>query len=115
VFRPHNGGALLLGAVGQLQLDVVAHRLEHEYSAQARMIPSGYKLARWVTAPTPAELERFIEANAYRIAYDVVDAPAVLYNHKLELSAAQEIWPQVGFHAMREHGGLVVHSAKLAA
>ncbi|HET7546764.1 MAG TPA: peptide chain release factor 3 [Usitatibacter sp.] len=115
VFRPHNGGALLLGAVGQLQLDVVAHRLEHEYSAQARMIPSGYKLARWVTAPTPAELERFIEANAYRIAYDVVDAPAVLYNHKLELSAAQEIWPQVGFHAMREHGGLVVHSDKLAA
>ena len=115
VFRPHNGGALLLGAVGPLQLDVVAHRLEHEYQARARMVPSAYKLARWVTAPTPAELERFVEANAYRIAYDVVDAPAVLYNHKLELSAAQEIWPDVGFHAMREHGGLVVHSDKLAA
>ncbi len=115
VFRPHNGGALLLGAVGQLQLDVVAHRLEHEYAAQARMVPSGYKLARWVTAPTPAELERFIEANAYRIAYDVVDAPAVLYNHKLELSAAMEIWPNIGFHTMREHGGLVVHSNRLAA
>ncbi|HEX7559916.1 MAG TPA: peptide chain release factor 3, partial [Usitatibacter sp.] len=39
VFRPHQGGALLLGAVGQLQLDVVAHRLEGEYAAQARMIP----------------------------------------------------------------------------
>ncbi|HEX6635354.1 MAG TPA: EF-Tu/IF-2/RF-3 family GTPase, partial [Usitatibacter sp.] len=115
VFRPHNGGALLLGAVGPLQLDVVAHRLENEYAAQARMVPSGYKLARWVTAATPAELERFIEANSYRIAYDVVDAPAVLYNHKLELSAAQEIWPGIGFHAMREHGGLVVHSDKIAA
>jgi peptide chain release factor 3 len=115
VFRPHNGGPLLLGAVGPLQLDVVAYRLEHEYAAQARMVPSGYKLARWVTAPTPAELERFIEANSYRIAYDVVDAPAVLYNHKLELSAAMEIWPNIGFHAMREHGGLVVHSDRLAA
>ena len=115
VFRPHQGGALLLGAVGPLQLDVVAHRLEGEYSAQARMIPSSYRLARWVTAPDPAELERFIEANGYRVAYDVVDAPAVLYQHPSELRAAQEIWPKIEFHAMREHGGLVVHSNKLAA
>ncbi len=115
VFRPHQGGALLLGAVGALQIEVVAHRLQHEYAAQARMTPSGYKLARWVTAEEPAELERFIEANAHRIAHDVVDAPAVLYNHRLELSAAMEIWPKITFHTMREHGGLVAHSSRLAA
>jgi hypothetical protein len=39
----------------------------------------------------------------------------VLYNHKLELAAATEIWPAIGFHAMREHGGLVVHANRLAA
>jgi len=115
VFRPHQGGALLLGAVGPLQLDVVAHRLEGEYQAQARMIPSNYRLARWVTAAEPAELERFIEGNAHRVAYDVVDAPAVLYTHASELRAAQEIWPKITFHAMREHGGRVVHSDRLAA
>ena len=115
VFRPHQGGALLLGAVGQLQLEVVAHRLENEYAAQARMTPSNYRLARWVSAEEPAELERFIEANAYRVAYDVVDAPAVLYGHPLELKAAKEIWPKIEFHAMREHGGMVVHSGLLAA
>jgi peptide chain release factor 3 len=115
VFRPHQGGALLLGAVGPLQLDVVAHRLEGEYAAQARMIPSNYRLARWVTAADPAELERFIEANGHRVAYDVVDAPAVLYTHASELRAAQEIWPNITFHAMREHGGRVVHSDRLAA
>jgi peptide chain release factor 3 len=115
VFRPHNGGSLLLGAVGPLQLDVVAHRLEHEYAAQARMIPTSYKLARWVTAESPADLARFIEANAYRVAYDVVDAPAVLYGHASELRAAQEVWPRIQFHALREHGGLVVHSNKIAA
>jgi peptide chain release factor 3 len=115
VFRPHQGGSLLLGAVGQLQLDVVAHRLEGEYAARARMIPSSYKLARWVTAEDPAELERFIEANAYRVAYDVVDAPAVLYSHQAELKAAKEIWPRIQFHNMREHGGLAVHSNRIAA
>ena len=115
VFRPHQGGALLLGAVGPLQLDVVAHRLEGEYAARARMVPSNYRLARWVSAEDPAELQRFIDGNAHRIAYDVVDAPAVLYTHASELKAAREIWPRIQFHAMREHGGLVAHTGLLAA
>jgi len=115
VFRPLQGGPLLLGAVGPLQLDVVAHRLAGEYQAKARMTPSQYRLARWVTAAEPAELERFIEANAYRVAHDVVDAPAVLYTHASELKAARELWPKIEFHTMREHGGLVVHSEKIAA
>jgi peptide chain release factor 3 len=115
VFRPLQGGPLLLGAVGPLQLDVVAHRLEGEYQAKARMTPSSYRLARWVTAADAAELERFIEANAYRVAYDVVDAPAVLYTHASELKAARELWPKIEFHTMREHGGLVMHSEKIAA
>ncbi|HZZ95108.1 MAG TPA: peptide chain release factor 3 [Usitatibacter sp.] len=115
VFRPLQGGALLLGAVGPLQLDVVAHRLAGEYQAKARMTPSQFRLARWVTAADRTELERFIEANAYRVAYDVVDAPAVLYTHASELKAARELWPNIEFHTMREHGGLVVHSDKLAA
>jgi peptide chain release factor 3 len=78
------------------------------------MTPSSYRLARWVTCEDAAELARFIEANAYRVAYDVVDAPAVLYGHTSELSAAKEIWPRIQFHTLREHGGLVVHS-KIAA
>jgi peptide chain release factor 3 len=115
VFRPVQGGPLLLGAVGQLQIDVVAHRLEGEYQAQARMMPSNFKLARWITAEDPAEVQRFIDANAYRVAHDVVDAPAVLYAHQAELKAAREIWPKIEFHTMREHGGLVVHSNRIAA
>ena len=94
VFRPYRGGPLLLGAVGQLQIEVVAHRLETEYSARARMTPSSYRLARWITSKDAAELQRFLEANAHRVAHDVVDAPAVLYNHESELRAAYEIWPR---------------------
>ena len=115
VFRPHQGGSLLLGAVGPLQIEVVAHRLENEYAARARMMPTSYRLARWVTAEDRAELERFIEANGYRVAYDVVDAPAVLYSHASELRAAQETWPKIRFHTLREHGGRVIHSDRLAA
>jgi peptide chain release factor 3 len=110
VFRPIAGGMLLLGAVGQLQFDVVAHRLRHEYGSEARLAPARYTMARWVTSDDPGELKRFIEANSHRIAHDAVDAPTFLAAHKAEVDVAQEQWPKIRFHALREHAGLVFHA-----
>src|SRR3546814_10106624 len=77
VFRPEAaGGSLLLGAVGQLQFEVVAHRLKTEYGVEARLMPSRYNMARWFTADDPKILRKFMNANAANIAYDVVDAAA---------------------------------------
>jgi peptide chain release factor 3 len=106
VFRPAAGSVLLLGAVGQLQFDVVAHRLEHEYGVKARIVPARYNVARWVTCDDAKELARYIDANAHRVAYDAVDAPTVLLEYAGELRAMQENWPKIQFHALREHAGL---------
>ena len=114
VFRPVAGSVLLLGAVGQLQFEVVAHRLEHEYGCKARIMPARYNVARWVTCETGAgaaaderELQRFIDGNAHRVALDAVNAPTVLLEFAGELRAMQENWPKIKFHALREHAGLV--------
>ena len=114
VFRPLVGSVLLLGAVGQLQFEVVAHRLEHEYGCKARIMPSRYQVARWVTCETgegaaadERELKRFIDGNAHRVAYDAVDAPTVLVEYAPELRAIESNWPKIKFHALREHAGLV--------
>jgi peptide chain release factor 3 len=107
VFRPIAGSVLLLGAVGQLQFEVVAHRLEHEYGCKARIMPSRFQVARWVTCDDPAELKRFIDANDHRMAYDAVDAPTVLVEYAPELRAIEANWPKIKFHALREHAGLV--------
>lgn len=108
VFRPQAaGGALLLGAVGQLQFEVVAHRLKTEYGVDARMMPSRYTMARWFTAEDPAVLRKFMDANAAHIAHDVVDAAAFLASSPAQLRVAQELYPGIEFHAMREHGGKV--------
>jgi len=114
VFRPVAGSMLLLGAVGQLQFEVVAHRLEHEYGCKARIMPARYNVARWVTAETgdgaaadERELKRFIDGNAHRVALDAVNAPCVLLEFAGELRAMQENWPKIRFHALREHAGLV--------
>jgi peptide chain release factor 3 len=114
VFRPVAGSVLLLGAVGQLQFEVVAHRLEHEYGVKARVAPARYNVARWVTAETgegaaadERELRRFIDANDHRVALDAVDAPCVLLEYAGELRAMEQNWPKIRFHALREHAGLV--------
>ena len=107
VFRPHIGSALLLGAVGALQFEVVAHRLKHEYGVDARLSAAKYQMARWVTADDSRELKRFIETNAHRVAYDAVDAPTFLASFGAELSVAEENWKYIRFHRMREHAGLV--------
>ncbi|MFN9748396.1 MAG: peptide chain release factor 3 [Burkholderiales bacterium] len=107
VFRPVAGSVLLLGAVGQLQFEVVAHRLEHEYGVKARIQPSRFQVARWVTSDDANELKRFIDANAHRVAHDAVDAPTVLVEYAPELRAIEANWPRIKFHALREHAGLV--------
>jgi peptide chain release factor 3 len=107
VFRPIAGSVLLLGAVGQLQFEVVAHRLEHEYGVKARIQPSRFQVARWVTCDDEKELKRFIDANDHRMAYDAVDAPTVLVEYAPELRAIESNWPKIKFHALREHAGLV--------
>lgn len=108
VFRPVAAGAtVLLGAVGQLQFEVVLHRLKTEYGVQARLMPSRYTLARWVTAEDSKGFTKFLDANAAQIAYDVIDAPAYLATSPAQLRVVQERYPEVQFHTMREHGAKV--------
>jgi peptide chain release factor 3 len=111
VFRPVAGSVLMLGAVGQLQFEVVAHRLEHEYGCKARISPCRFSIARWVTCDAAdsgeKELQRFIDGNSHRMAYDAVDAPTLLVEYAPELRAIETNWPKIKFHALREHAGLV--------
>ncbi len=107
VFRPHVGGLLLLGAIGQLQFEVVAHRLQHEYGVAARFISTRHTLARWITSDDERELKRFIDFYPNRVAYDAVNAPTYLATHASELRVAEAEWPKIKFHALREHAGLV--------
>ena len=109
VFRPVAGSVLLLGAVGQLQFEVVAHRLEHEYGVQGAHHAGALQRCALGDLPSDGakELQRFIDGNAHRVALDAVDAPTVLLEYAGELRAMQDNWPKIQFHALREHAGLV--------
>jgi peptide chain release factor 3 len=106
VFTPLRGGGPILAAVGALQFEVAAHRLQHEYGVDCRMIPAQYIAARWISSERPEELERFIDNYAGRIAHDVAGVPAFLASNPAEIAVAEERWPAIRFHAQREHAGL---------
>jgi peptide chain release factor 3 len=111
VFRPQIGGPMMLGAVGQLQFEVVQHRLKTEYDCDVRLESSQYTGARWITADTPQELKAFTDAYPQRMALDAADALAFLCTSPYDVRLAQERFPKIHFHPLREHAGLALQQA----
>ncbi|RZJ13703.1 MAG: peptide chain release factor 3 [Acidovorax sp.] len=111
VFKPDAGGNMLLGAVGQLQFEVVQHRLKAEYDADVRLEGCQYTGARWITADTPADLRAFTDAYPLRLAHDAADTLAYLCTSPYDVRLAQERFPKIHFHPLREHAGLALQKA----
>ena len=111
VFKPEAGGAMLLGAVGQLQFEVVQHRLKAEYDCDVRLEGCQYTSARWITADTSAELREFTYAYPQRMATDAANALAYLCTSPYDVRLAQERFPKIHFHPLREHAGLALSAA----
>ena len=111
VFKPEMGGAMLLGAIGQLQFEVVQHRLRGEYDCDVRLENSSYTGARWISADTPSELKEFINAYPQRMATDAAHSLAYLCTSPYDVRLAQERFPKIHFHPLREHAGLALGSA----
>ncbi len=110
VFKPDAGGNMLLGAVGQLQFEVVQHRLKAEYDCDVRLENCQYTGARWITADTPAELRAFTDAYPLRMAHDAADTLAYLCTSPYDVRLAQERFPKIHFHPLREHAGLALQA-----
>ena len=111
VFRPDAGGNMLLGAVGQLQFEVVRHRLKTEYNCAVRLEGCPYTGARWISADTPARLREFEDAYRLRMAHDAADALAYLCTSPYDVRLAQERFPDIRFHPLREHAGMALQTA----
>ncbi len=110
VFEAVSSKTLLLGAVGQLQFEVVAARLASEYKVDAIYDDAGIATARWLTYPDETTRRDFERDRAASLATDVDDNPVYLATNRFNLQAAMERWPKVGFHTTREHGQRLAHA-----
>lgn len=103
VFRPLNSNYLILGAVGSLQFDVVAHRLQHEYHVDCIYEAAAISCARWVYAEEEKAMAEFRQKAFDYLALDGGDALMYLAPTKVNLTMAQERYPKIHFSATREH------------
>lgn len=102
VFRPHNGGDLILGAVGVLQFEVVTARLATEYGVDAVFESASIWSARWVSSDDKKKMDEFEQANALNLATDAGGNLTYLAPNRVNLSLTEERWPAIRFHETRE-------------
>tara|TARA_Y100001968_G_scaffold333907_1_gene400895 strand:+ start:19940 stop:21607 length:1668 start_codon:yes stop_codon:yes gene_type:complete len=84
----------ILAAVGQLQLEVVQHRLENEYGVPTLLDPMGYQVARWVSDGWPA-LEKVGRIFNCKTVKDAWLRPVLLFKNDWNLNQLIEEHPDL--------------------
>ncbi len=102
VFRPLDSNDVILGAVGILQFDVVAHRLKHEYSVECGFEAVPVATARWLKFPDAAMEQEFRRKASINLALDAGGAMTYIAPNRANLTLTMDRWPDVEFLATRE-------------
>lgn len=103
LFRPEIGADFIVGAVGQLQFEVMADRLGEEYGLEVIFEHSPYAEARWIDGEK-ADVEDFMGKYRGQMARDIDQAPVFLAKSSWETGYVMERFPKVAFTKTRERG-----------
>ncbi|MEW5755157.1 MAG: peptide chain release factor 3 [Pseudomonadota bacterium] len=103
LFRPLLNNDLIVGAVGVLQFDVVVHRLKDEYNVECLFEPVNVATVRWVSGDDAKKLEEFKKKAGDNLALDGGGNLAYIAPTRVNLELTMERWPDIKFHATREH------------
>ncbi len=103
LFRPLKNNDMILGAVGILQFDVVAHRLRDEYNVECVFENIAVATARWVECADPKVMEKFRDKAYENLAIDQGGDLVYIAPTRVNLDMAMERHPDVRFFATREH------------
>ncbi|EEW26493.1 peptide chain release factor 3 [Rhodobacter ferrooxidans] len=101
VFKPMIGSGYIVGVVGALQFEVLASRIEQEYSLPVRFEGSHFTSARWVAGPKP-EVEKFINVNKGHIAHDSDGDVVFLTRLQWDIDRVGRDYPEVKLTATKE-------------
>ena len=101
LFRPELGGDFIVGAVGQLQIEVMIERIAAEYGLDVMFENAPYDTARWLTGPD-AKLEEFAGKHRSAMASDINGDPVFLAKNAWEVSYSEEKFPELKFHRAKE-------------
>lgn len=92
----------IIGTVGQLQFEVLQHRLLYEYSAKCDFDSISIYKAVWLSSDNEGKLQQFINDRVQYIAYDKENRPIFLAESAWLLQMVQEKYPEIQFHTISE-------------
>ncbi|MBI5860746.1 MAG: peptide chain release factor 3 [Rhodocyclales bacterium] len=101
LFKPIHSNDLILGAVGTLQFDVVAHRLEFEYGVDCFFEPYNVATARWLRGDE-AQIKALAEKSGVNVALDGAGDYVYLAPNRVNLNMTVEKYPDIVFLETRE-------------
>lgn len=101
LFKPALGAEMIVGAVGPLQIDVMAERIEAEYGLEVVFEQPAYTTARWLGG-ADADIENFLDRNKSQAAEDLDGSPVYLAKNAWEISYAEEKFPAITFLKAKE-------------
>ena len=87
----------IVGAVGQLQFDVMMHRLAHEYGVTARLERIAARYPRWVTGPEHAIAKAGHEMGR-TLLFDAKGQPLLLFDSEWQMRWALDNETDVQLH-----------------
>jgi peptide chain release factor 3 len=103
LFKPLRNNDLILGAIGQLQFEVVAFRLQDEYGVQCVFEPINVAVARWVSLKDEKRLAEFRTKAYDNLAVDHAGELVYLAPTRVNLGLTEERWPEIRFLKTREN------------
>ncbi len=103
LFMPLRNNDLILGAVGQLQFDVVMYRLKDEYRVDCLYEPITVATARWVECADAKMLNDFRKKAHDNLAEDGAGLLTYLAPTRVNLNLTEERWRTLSSKATREH------------
>jgi len=103
LFKPLRNNDLILGAIGQLQFEVVAFRLQDEYNVQCVFEPINVVTARWIRIDDEKRLSEFRDKAYDNLAVDHAGELVYLAPTRVNLQLTEERWPSVRFLKTREN------------
>ncbi len=101
-FRKKLGQELILGAIGALQFDVVASRLEQEYQLRCIYQPCSYVAASWISSADESKFEQFLEHHATQVALDSYQSWVFLSTSHIQKNLVCERNPAISMKNRQE-------------
>jgi peptide chain release factor 3 len=101
-FKPMMSNDLILGAIGVLQFEVVAYRLQREYNVETLFENVNVATARWISADDEKELANFKNKAVQNLALDAHGHLVYIAPTYVNLQLTQERFPKIQFHNTTE-------------